>query len=166
MKKCSLIFLIAACCFINGPSAFGCVCDGIPTVAEELAGATAIFSGKFIAAEYRKGIVSELRSLGEHSTGEKVDYEVLVLKFQVARWWKGDPVSEVILITDQTRDPDGTEHFLDCDYPFEGGEHYLVYAYGAETKLGTSTCTRTRKLRKARKDLKILGKGRKPETSR
>ncbi len=70
---------------------------------------------------------------------------------------------EVILVTNLTRDPDGTEHILDCEYPFKVGERYLVYAYGDENELGTSTCTRTRKLKKAKEDLKALGEGRNPE---
>lgn len=99
----------------------------------------------------------------EEATGKKVDYEVLVLRFHAERWWKGDPLREVILVTEQTRTPDGSESISNCDYPFEVGERYLVYAYGAENELGTSACTRTRKLKKAKEDFKVLGEGRKPE---
>jgi hypothetical protein len=67
-------------------------------------------TGGVVAAEYRKGIVNEFRRLEEEIFGKKVNYETLVLKFQVERWWKGKPVGEVILVTNQPRDPDGTEH--------------------------------------------------------
>lgn len=164
MRKCKVLPFVIIFFLVGASSASGCLCAGTRSVEEELREASAIFSGKFVAAEYRKGIVNEFRRLEEEIFGKKVNYETLVLKFQVERWWKGKPVGEVILVTNQTRDPDGTEHILGCEYPFKVGERYLVYAYGSENELGTSTCSRTRKLNKAKEDLKVLGKGKEPES--
>ncbi len=59
---------------INVLSAFACLCSGTPTVAEELKEATAIFSGKHIGSEYRKGIVYEFRWMEEEIDGKKIEY--------------------------------------------------------------------------------------------
>jgi hypothetical protein len=150
--------------FINVSSTFACLCDGTPTVAEELKEATAIFSGKYVGGEYRKGIVNQFREMQGEVDGKKVEYEVLVLKFQVQRWWKRNLSNEVILVTDQTRASDGTTSVGDCGLGFEKGEPYLIYAYGKENELGTDACTRTKKLKRAKEDLKQLGKGNSPTT--
>ncbi len=148
--------------FINVSSTFACLCDRTPSVAEELKGATAIFSGKYVSGEYRKGIVNEFRRMEEEIDGKKIEYEVLVLRFQVEKWWKGNLSNEVILVTDQTRASDGTTSVGDCGLGFEKGQRYLIYAYGKENELGTDACTRTKKLKRAKADLKQLGEGNDP----
>jgi hypothetical protein len=45
----------------------------------------------------------------------------------------------------------------DCDFVFEVGEEYLVYARGGSEKLSTDRCTRTRRLVDAAADIKELG---------
>jgi hypothetical protein len=87
----------------------------------------------------------------EEAFGEKVEYEVLVLKFQVERWWKGNPASEVILVTNLTRDPDGTEHISDGEYPFKVGERYLVHAYGSENDLGIKHLYENKKIKESQR---------------
>ncbi len=84
------------------------------------------------------------------------------MKFQVQKWWKGNLSNEVILVTDQTRTSDGTTSVGDCGLGFEKGEPYLIYAYGKEKGLGTDACTRTKKLKRAKADLKQLGEGNDP----
>ncbi|MFL6228305.1 MAG: hypothetical protein ACJ741_05965 [Pyrinomonadaceae bacterium] len=150
-----LFFLTAS------PSMLGCVCEKTPSVAKAFKEADAVFSAKFVGAEYRKGIVDGLRRVMEGREVKKTDYEVLVLKFEVERWWKGNPVNEVILITGRTRDPDSKEIIPDCEYPFAEGELYLVYAYAGESGLETSNCTRTKRLKEAHQDLKVLRKSNK-----
>jgi len=159
MKKYLILFPIIF--HLSVSSAFACLCSGTPTVAEELKQATAIFSGKYTGAEYRKGIVDEFRKMEEQIDGKKVEYEVLVLKFEAQQWWKGSPAREVILITGVTRAADGMTSIPDCEIAFERGKLYLVYAYGKESELGTDGCSRTARLSKARADLRILGRGKK-----
>ncbi len=38
----------------------------------------------------------------------------------------------------------------------------MIYAYGKENELGTDACTRTKKIKRAKEDLKQLGKGNDP----
>jgi hypothetical protein len=144
---------------INVSSAFACLCDGTPTAEEELKGATAIFSGKYVGGEYKKGIVNQFRQMEEEIDGKKVEYEVLVLRFRAEKWWKGTPYNEVFLVTDQTRTSEGITSVGDCGLGFEKGKRYLIYAYGNEKELGTDACTRTKKIKRAKEDLKQLGKG-------
>jgi len=72
MKYLSILFF-SIFFFSNVSSAFACLCDGTPTVTEEFKGATAIFSGKYVGGEYRKGIVNEFRRMEEEIDGKKVN---------------------------------------------------------------------------------------------
>jgi hypothetical protein len=164
-NKHRLIFFTVIFWLLGVPAAFGCVCEPPASVTEELNAARAVFAGKLVAAEYRKGLVDETRRMMEEMDGRRVEYEVLVLRFQVERWWKGEPVAEVLVRTNQTRDAEGATTVSDCDYPFKAGERYLVYAHGAENELSASACSRTATLQKAGKDLKTLGAGRAPEVA-
>ncbi|MGB7068567.1 MAG: hypothetical protein WBD22_03675 [Pyrinomonadaceae bacterium] len=123
---------------------------------------TAVFAGKVIGFEYRKGIPTESRRKVE---GRQIEYETLVVKFRVERWWK-DEGSEVFLITSYTKNSDGTTTISSCDYEFNEGDTYLVYAYGKKGELRTSFCTRTKLLKKADEDLRILGEGKGPVESK
>lgn len=162
MKKYLPLFFLTIFGFINANSVFGCVCDTSVTFAEEFNESNAIFSGTFLGAEYRKGIVSESAEMTFSLEGERKDYEVLVLKFQVEQSWKGAPTREVFLLTSQVKFADGGSLISDCDSQFEKDNRYLVFAYGKENRLQASACSRTARLKKAKKDLKLLGKGEKP----
>jgi hypothetical protein len=147
------------------PAVHACVCDTLPTATEALAEADAVFSGKYVGAEYRKGIVDDFRESMVANGEKKTDYEVLVLKFEVEQWWKGNAVKEVILITGQSKDADGSEAVSDCDSHFDVGERYLVYAYKNGNGLSTSPCTRTSRLKKAGADLKLLRQKKRVKTT-
>ncbi len=95
-------------------------------------------------------------------SGRQVDYETLVVKFQVERWWKGEVTTEIILLTSETKNSDGTGSNSGCDYSFKKGESYLIYANGKGSQLRTDACSRTKLLTKAEVDLKILGEGKEP----
>jgi len=146
-----LILLAAA------PSVFACVCAGT-TVEDSFKEATAIFTGKFLRSEYRKGVKNEFRDMVLEIDGKRVDYEVLSYVFEADKWWKGGPTGEVVLYTDHTRDPDGTEHISDCDVGFEIGREYLIYAYGEGDEFGTSACSLTKRISRAAKDIKALNR--------
>jgi len=157
-KRLAFIFIFW---LINLATTFACVCD-TATFSEEFKEAAAVFSGRYIGAEYRKGIVSESVELHLRVSGEKRGYEILVLKFEVENWWKGDLKKEIVLVTDVARFSDGIELISDCEIAFQKGKRYLVYAFGEKDKLQTGACSRTARLSKARKDLRLLGKGKKP----
>jgi hypothetical protein len=131
-------------------------------VKKELKQAGAVFSGKFVGTEYRKGnadVVVTSQKMTSRNDGEQ---KIVVLKFRVERWWKGKSTREVVIFTDRTISADGSQTITDCDFPFEIGKGYLVYAFSDEKQLKTNVCTRTKEIGKAGQDLKILGKGRKP----
>ena len=146
-----LIFLLT----FSAP-AFACACAWEPTVKGSFEKATAIFTGKYVGWEYRKGIKSEFMDQRLEWLGKERDYEVLGHKFEAGSWWKGVFSREVVLISDQTRAADGTVTVSDCDLGFEEGKEYLIYAYGEDDNFGTGYCTRTRNIKRAARDIREL----------
>jgi hypothetical protein len=139
------------------PTTYACLCEGT-TVEKSFKNASAIFTGKFIREEYRKGIKSEFEEMNAGWTGKKLDYEVMVYIFEADQWWKGAGTREVVLITDYTRRSDGTESISDCGLGFKTHTKYLIYAYGEGDNFGTGQCTLTKRISRAAPDLKILNK--------
>jgi len=84
----------------------------------------------------------------------EVDYRSGRAKFSVQRIWKGARVGEIVISSGNSS----------CDWRFEKGESYLVYAYSLpETRTYTThQCTRTGRLADATEDLKVLGEGQAP----
>jgi hypothetical protein len=74
-----------------------------------------------------------------------------VVTFRVVESWKGVETREIDVLTGFGRG--------DCGFKFELKKSYLVYAYGQD-RLMTGVCSRTQKLKRAKGDLKELGKGR------
>src|ERR1051325_7036967 len=104
-------FLLIFAVLLLPISAAACVCAGTQTVQEAYRESTAVFAGRLIAAEYRRGIKNEFAEMDAESQGKKSEYEVLVYRFQVPRWYKGEnSTSEAVLVTDNVRYlDDGTE---------------------------------------------------------
>jgi hypothetical protein len=81
-------------------------------------------------------------------------------RFKVLESWKGVERETISLFG-------GTECCF-CEYMFEVGESYLVYAsarVGYQNKLGTTICSRTKPLSQAATDLKYLEKKKKGGSS-
>ena len=81
-------------------------------------------------------------------------------RFKVLESWKGVETETVSLFG-------GTECCF-CEYMFELGESYLLYASARvayKNKLGTTICSRTKPLSKAAIDLRYLGKKKKVGSS-
>lgn len=146
--------------FFAFDTAAACVCPGEPGNTAEhyvnarLAESVAVFRGKVVGFEYRKGVPNEF------AKGQlRGEYETLVIKFEVDRFWKGSLTGETFLVTDETRAADGTSTGSSCDYSFSEGESYLVYAGSRDGFYRTHACSGTRPLKSAGGDLKILGEG-------
>ena len=109
---------------------------GTKTVQQAFKESTAIFAGRMIAEEYRRGIKNEFAEMDVESRGKNREYEVLVYRFAVTRWYKGDSSTrEAILVTDNVRYLDyGTESIPDCGLGFKANEDYLIYAYGIKMR--------------------------------
>ncbi len=124
-------------------------------VKRELTNATAVFSGKVIAEEYRP-VVPPTAETPEGS-------EVLVITIMVDRWWKGDGKAEAEMYTSITKLPNGLRQMYAEDFHFEIGKSYLVYAYGQPDRLNTDVCKLTRKIEDAADQLREIGEGEAPK---
>jgi hypothetical protein len=161
-NKQKIVVLFVICLLLSATEVFACVCpissnetlEGV--IRYGVKNSTMVFAGKVISFEYRKGIPNDfMQSKG-------IDYETKVVQLQVEQWWKGEVPKEIFLITDETKNADGTESTSSCNFNYKAGESYLVFAYGKENELRTMACARTQPLNRAREDLKILGKGKEP----
>lgn len=155
-----LMTVFFVCLLLNAAQILACLCANL-SAEEAIKKSTAVFSGKVVGFEYRKGIPNEFRDSQARETGEKVDYETKVVKIQVEQWWKGNIPKEVIMITNNTR-TETSGSFGGCDFNFKEGETYLIYATSDDTGLRTNACTRTRKIADAEEDLDTLGTGKEP----
>jgi hypothetical protein len=161
-RLCAFVAFLIVFCFTSPNSVYACLCD-TSTFSEAYKEAPAVFRGKFIGEEYRKGIVNESIEMTFPMGEQRREYEILVYKFQVDEWWKGGLQKEIILVTDRARFSDGGTSVSDCDSGFTKGRRYLIYAYYDEkNNLQTGACTRTARLSRAKNDLRLLGKGKKP----
>ena len=137
--------------------ALACVCAGDQTVQQAYKDSGAIFAGRMIAAEWRSGIKNEFAEMDNEWRKTNRKYEVLVYRFEVTRWYKGDNGStEATLVTEQVKFDDGTESVSDCGLAFKENEDYLIYAYDDKGELGTGVCSRTKRRSRASADLNVL----------
>jgi hypothetical protein len=140
---------------------WGCSCAGTPSTIEALAKADVVVSGVVVA---RVDII-ELRSVdgkprepGVVSTGDLIGWQVAV-----GDVWKGTVEDTIVVYSERDN--------ASCGYRFVEGESYLVYAYRHDaekirklydapnadgTWLSTGVCSRTKKLKDAGEDLKVL----------
>ena len=116
-------------------TAYACRCKISDNPLRELEKSSAVFSGKVV----------KVADDGNRN---------LVVEFIVHRIWKGRRTRSITVRTPR----DGAT----CGFRFIEGGNYLVYATG-EVELWTNSCTRTRDIRSATEDLKVLGKGEKPK---
>ncbi len=167
LNKQKIVLLFAICLLLGASKVLACGCISDPnesvsdTVKYATEQSTMVFAGKVIGFEYRKGIPNQYMESRKKDLGKDFEYETKVVRFQAERWWKGEATTEVFLVTDETKNSDGTGSGSSCDYHFKEGESYLVYAYGKEGELRTHACARTRLLNKT-EDIKILGEGKEP----
>jgi hypothetical protein len=163
MDRYKIIFLITAILILNVSSVLACLCDKRPTFSGSFEQSAAVFSGKVIKAEYKKHISPELTESKAEPTDNKAEYEVLVITFEVERWWKGGTTAEVLLVTGQAKLSNGKIWVTTCEYEYTLGEKYLVFAQGDKDRLVSGICTLTNKLNEAKKELELLGEGTEPE---
>lgn len=107
-------------------NAFGCNCPTIGGTSEQ------IKASRFKDFEKAAAIF----------TGEVIELEGNKVKFKVEKIWKGEVVDEIVIVIRLKKD-DGRYVRTSCDYYYELGEKYLVYAYGTAEELTTYQCSRT-----------------------
>jgi hypothetical protein len=138
MKALMRCLLLAASIALAAETGLACTCAPSKGPAEDLGLAAAVFSGKVVEVRRHKGgdIFARVEAV-----------------FRVERAWKGVEAATVSVFT--------ASHSATCGYGFKGGRTYLVYAYkDHEGRLSTGICLRTRRLKDAGEDLKVLGPGR------
>jgi hypothetical protein len=81
-----------------------------------------------------------------------------IVKIKVKEFWKGQMSKEVTI---NTRSSSAA-----CGYEFEVGKSYLIFAKSSDDgNLTTGLCL-TNEIEKAEEDLKMLGKGKKPQKNK
>ncbi len=136
------LVIIVSMLAIETEPAYACSCVPPRPPHEELARATAVFTGKVV------GLSKPFSVFGSSADPIKVTFQVYTV-------WKG-PVNQTITITT-------SRSGASCGYTFEKGGEYLVYADGTENSLAVSLCSRTQHLVAAENDLVVLGGGSTPD---
>jgi hypothetical protein len=159
--KRKTVIAVIFCFLLSVTKVFACDCK-IFSIEAEVERSTMIFSGKVLGFEYRKNIPNLFGESPANISDNQTDYETLVVKFQVERWWKGEASPVVYLITNDIKLANGNLRGSSCDYKFDENESYLVFTSGKQNELRTSSCRRTRILTEAEEDLRSLGDGKEP----
>jgi hypothetical protein len=138
--------------------AFACGCPGrskdiTKIVTEEFNKVSLVFSGKVVEAKW-------IPLTEKNASGRKIKVEVLIIKFAVDNWWKGKTKNQVIWRTSNIRYPDmnSGEGGSNCEFSFDSGRKYLVYASSIKGKLIASVCGGTTRIENAESDIKELQK--------
>ena len=140
MKKLAICFALLLLS-LSANEALGCICVLEPNLTPEKDTAN-----RLVAFEKATAIF----------TGEVVSLDLLTVKFKVDKIWKGEEAKEVTMLTGTRDNGDGTFTSSSCDYHFEKGAKYLIYAYGPVGKLQTHFCSRTMLLESAEKEMRGL----------
>jgi len=124
MKKTIYISLaLTLFVFASAERSFACSCVASlepdkKQVQKAFTSSSAIFSG-------------EVLEISESSA----DKNSLLVKFKIAKLWKGELKREIIITTNKDS--------AMCGYGFEVGKKYLVYANGLKNELFVDNCSRT-----------------------
>jgi hypothetical protein len=73
--------------------------------------------------------------------GKVVALDAYSVTFRLDKRWKGDSLDKITLSTGAVAGYDGTPLPEECSYQFHLGEEYLVYAFGAATKMKAFVCS-------------------------
>lgn len=136
-------FAVLALCLAAAGSALGCVC---------------VLSPKALTPEEaRAALVRDFNEAFAVFTGEVVGGDTFKVKFKVDKVWKGNLGDEVVMPTGAIKLDDGMYSISSCDYTFERGVSYLIFAYGdSAEKMQARACTRTKPLGRAGPEVEEL----------
>ena len=128
MKQIVILVLTCMTALLNTSGALACSCLRAPIDTEE---------------NFRRAVVTSLKQADIVFSGEVIEMDGLIVKFKVGTAWKGDIKDEISMVTGAIRSEDGFILSSMCDYNFEPGKKYLVFANGSEGKLKASKCSWT-----------------------
>jgi hypothetical protein len=122
---------------------YACQCGVRLSPKEALGTSVAVFAGT----------VYDIRAVRFDSLRDRASVVLKEIHFTVGRVWRGDVVINRVLIAGVS----------DCDYTFERGRTYLVYADAVDPATGyltASVCRPTKLIELAVEDLRVIGSGR------
>ena len=141
MKKILLSFIVAAFVLLSAEQASACVCVLLENPTSE---------------EVKARFTHELKEASVVFSGEVTHLDKFKVKFKVEKVWKGDTAEEITMLTGTKDNDDGTITISSCDYRFELGEKYVVYARGSGEKLRTYQCTGTGRMKDSEQRIKFI----------
>ena len=136
---------------VHATEALAYQCREPRTFAEEIAQATAIFTGTVMSIE------EHTSESGRFVDGQPIHYTV---KINVTKSWRGTPEGVATVTMPYLG---GGEY--SCGIEVKPGQAYLIYAYGQDgltasiSTRGVGPCSRTRLLSQASDDVSLLDRG-------
>ena len=132
---------------VTGQNAKACQCGTVPDALGATKTAVIVFTG-VVTKTHKVAVIVTL-------DGKEQKVKATNVYFRVDRVWKGAVKRETVV----------SSNVSDCDYRFEVGKEYLVYAEDSTWRPSpwASKCLRTRLLADAREDVSTLGAAKEPE---
>ena len=127
-----------------------------PLFSEAAYGCRCIFQPNPTSDEIRAARQKAFDSAAAVFTGEVIELDLFKVKFKVDKIWKGDALDEIVMLTGAKDNGDGTHSSSSCDYGFESGGKYLIYAYGEPHELKTHACSGSRPVANAGEEIQGL----------
>ena len=90
--------------------------------------ADAIFLGNVERFDFIDGVPNEFLEK-RRETMPELKWETKTAVFKVDSWWKGPLDARAFVVTDTTRNSDGSSSDSSCNYGFEEGKSYLVFVW-------------------------------------
>jgi hypothetical protein len=124
---------------------------------ESAACVCALSAEKPTAEQARAALVKDFNDALAVFSGEVIARDTFKVKFKLDKVWKGDFGDELVMSTGTKDEGNGMISVSSCDYTFQVGEKYLVFAYGTSVEtMQAQKCTRTQPLRSAEQEMKDL----------
>ena len=128
MNKIIILIIFLFCGF----KSYSCDCSGLPTVAKNWESANDVFTGEIIKVD----------SLLYGNNGAKIySFTVKILKPYKSEIFQGRELRTII-----------SQSSSSCDFLFQVGKVYLIYAKAESQTLACSICSRTNKLENIEKE--------------
>lgn len=157
----SIFILLVVTFGVGVQSTFACRCvqagKNLAAMTEKaFTRSNAVFVAKVVGFEFRRGIAKPNLTYNDPLLANPDKFETKVVKFEFENIWKGSE-SKIVFATNELKTDSGMTISSSCDFDFEAGARYLVFASESQGVLRSSLCTGTRKLTGSPDDEAILG---------
>lgn len=140
MKKVFFSFVATVFLLLNVETASACIC---------------FLEGKPTPQTIRKQN-DDLNKADFVFSGEVIKFDTFTVVFRIEKVWKGETVEEITMATKTKAKGNGLLTFSSCDYNFNKGEKYLVYAEGSGGNMQSYKCAETGQLKNSDDRIKFL----------